>query len=45
MVAPGSHPGRLTGGGTAGNERLTAATGTALLVLLAVIGLTLLQPG
>jgi hypothetical protein len=34
---------RLTGGGTAGNERLTAAAGTALIVLLAVIGITLLR--
>jgi hypothetical protein len=35
--------GRLTGGGTAGNERLTAATGMLLILLLAVIGLTLLR--
>jgi hypothetical protein len=35
--------GRLTGGGSSGNERLTAATGTILLVLLAVIGVTLLR--
>jgi hypothetical protein len=34
---------RLTGGGTEGNERLTAATGAALIVLLAVIGITLLR--
>jgi hypothetical protein len=34
---------RLTGGGTSGNERLTATTGAILLVLLAVIGVTLLQ--
>lgn len=33
----------LTGGGTEGNERLTAATGAALIVLLAVIGITLLR--
>ena len=33
----------LVGGGTAGNERLTAATGVLLLVLLAVIGVTLLR--
>jgi hypothetical protein len=33
----------LLGGGTAGNERLTAATGVVLLVLLAVIGVTLLR--
>jgi hypothetical protein len=42
-VAPAARAGRLTGGGTTGNERLTATTGAALLVLLAVIGLTLLQ--
>ena len=36
-------PGRLTGGGTSGNERLTAATGVVLLVLLAVIGVTILR--
>jgi hypothetical protein len=35
--------GRLLGGGVAGNERLTALTGLALIVLLAVIGLTLLR--
>jgi hypothetical protein len=34
---------RLTGGGTTGNERLTAATGAVLLVLLAVIGVTILR--
>lgn len=34
---------RLLGGGTAGNERLTAATGIALIALLAIIGLTLLR--
>lgn len=34
---------RLTAGGTAGNERLTTATGIVLLVLLAVIGVTLLR--
>jgi len=33
---------RLTGGGTAGNERLTAATGGVLIVLLAVIGVTII---
>jgi hypothetical protein len=36
---------RLTGGGTTGNERLTAATGVLLLVLLAVIGITILRLG
>jgi hypothetical protein len=35
--------GRLAAGGTAGNERLTTATGIVLLLLLAVIGVTLLQ--
>ena len=39
----GSRRARLTGGGTAGNERLTAATGAVLLVLLAVIGVTILR--
>jgi hypothetical protein len=39
----GPADGRLTGGGTMGNERLTAATGILLVVLLAVIGLTLLR--
>jgi hypothetical protein len=34
---------RLRAGGTSGNERLTTATGIALLVLLAVIGVTLLR--
>jgi hypothetical protein len=34
---------RLTGGGTRGNERLTAATGGVLIVLLAVIGVTILK--
>lgn len=37
--------GRLTGGGTTGNERLTAATGGVLLVLLAVIGVTIIRIG
>jgi hypothetical protein len=36
---------RLTGGGTDGNERLTAATGVVLLVLLAVLGVTILRIG
>jgi hypothetical protein len=36
---------RLTGGGTSGNERLTAATGVVLLVLLAVIGVSILRLG
>lgn len=37
--------GRLLGGGTTGNERLTAATGAVLLLLLAVIGATILRLG
>jgi hypothetical protein len=35
----------LTGGGTDGNERLTATTGLILIVLLAVIGVTILRIG
>jgi hypothetical protein len=35
--------GSLAGGGTAGNERLTAATGVVLLVLLAALGVTILR--
>jgi hypothetical protein len=38
-----ARPGRLTTGGTSGNERLTAATGALLVVLLAVIGVTILR--
>ena len=34
---------RLTAGGTAGNEQLTAATGAVLLVLLAALGVTILR--
>lgn len=34
---------RLFGGGTTGNERLTAATGAVLIVLLAVIGVTIIR--
>lgn len=34
---------RLTGGGPSGNELLTSATGAVLIVLLAVIGVTILQ--
>lgn len=34
--------GRLLGGGTTGNERLTAAAGGVLIVLLAVIGVTII---
>jgi hypothetical protein len=36
---------RLTAGGTGGNERLTAATGMLLLVLLAALGVTILRIG
>jgi hypothetical protein len=36
---------RLLGGGTTGNERLTAATGAILIALLAVIGVTILRLG
>lgn len=42
-ASPQNTDGRLTGGSTAGNERLTAATGILLILLLAVIGLTLLR--
>ena len=35
----------LTAGGTTGNERLTAATGVVLLVLLAALGVTILRIG
>jgi len=37
--------GGLVGGGTTGNERLTSATGAALIVLLAVIGVTIIALG
>ncbi len=37
--------GSLTGGGTDGNELLTAATGAALIVLLAALGITILRIG
>jgi hypothetical protein len=40
---PGGGP--ITGGGTTGNERLTAASSALLLALLAVIGVTLLRLG
>jgi len=44
--ARGGHRSRgLTGGGTDGNRQLTAITGTILLVLLAVIGVTILRVG
>ena len=35
--------GRLTAGGSEGNERLTVWTGVVLIVLLAVIGVTILR--
>ena len=46
-IAPAAWPSvkRLTGGGTTGNERLTAATGGVLIVLLAVIGVTIIALG
>jgi hypothetical protein len=37
--------GRLLAGGTDGNERLTAITGAALIVLLAVLGVTIIAIG
>ncbi len=40
-----SRAGRVLGGGTTGNERLTAVTGAVLIVLLAVIGVTILRLG
>jgi hypothetical protein len=36
---------RLRSGGSSGNERLTAATGSLLIVLLAIIGVTILRLG
>ncbi|HEV7937249.1 MAG TPA: hypothetical protein VGP18_04415 [Solirubrobacteraceae bacterium] len=42
-VGPGGD--RITGGGTFGNERLTAATGILLVALLAVIGVTIVRLG
>jgi hypothetical protein len=36
---------KITGGGNAGNEQLTSITGTILLVLLAVIGVTIVRIG
>ena len=40
---PASLRSRLIGGGTDGNELLTSLTGAVLIVLLAVIGVTILQ--
>jgi hypothetical protein len=45
LPAEQSHAGRITGGGTTGNERLTAVTGAVLLVLLAALGVTIIQIG
>jgi hypothetical protein len=42
---PGAPGSILFGGGTDGNEQLTAVTGSLLLVLLAVIGLTIVRIG
>jgi hypothetical protein len=44
-VSPAASPRaeRLTGGGTRGNERLTAVTGAVLIALLAVIGVTIIS--
>jgi hypothetical protein len=42
-ASDGAPSDRLKSGGTLGNERLTAATGILLVVLLAVIGVTLLR--
>jgi len=36
---------RLTAGGTAGNEELTAITGVVLIVILAALGVTILRIG
>ena len=38
-------PARIFAGGTAGNERLTAATAVVLLVLLAALGVTIVRIG
>jgi hypothetical protein len=40
-----SRSGRLLGGGTTGNERLTSVAGAVLLVLLAALGVTIIQIG
>jgi hypothetical protein len=45
LPAEQSRAGRITGGGTTGNERLTAVTGAGLLVLLAALGVTIIQIG
>jgi hypothetical protein len=43
LYTSASTRGRLTGGGTTGNERLTAVTGAVLIGLLAVLGVTILR--
>jgi hypothetical protein len=45
LPAEQSRAGRITGGGTAGNERITAVTGAVLLALLAALGVTIIQIG
>ena len=45
ITGRGGRAGWLTGGGTDGNERLTAITGLVLIVLLAVIGVTIVRIG
>jgi hypothetical protein len=42
---PAPRSGSLLGGGTAGNEQLTATVGTLLLGLLAVLGVTIVRIG
>ncbi len=42
-IEPSERPSGITGGGTDGNERLTVITGTVLIVMLAVLGITILQ--
>jgi hypothetical protein len=42
-TAPGGPTGRLVAGGTEGNERLTTLTGLLLIVLLAMLGLTIVD--
>jgi hypothetical protein len=45
LSAPADRAQTIAGGGTAGNELLTAATGAVLLVLLAALGVTILRIG
>jgi hypothetical protein len=44
-VVPRTRFGRLFGGGTDGNEQLTAVAGAILLVLLAVLGISIVRIG